>query len=126
MRKPTIIETDEKSYKFKLPFSALIKLRDEGIDFFEQGLTAIMEDIGRLYQVFQVGISSAEHREISHDEVVDIVDEILEVYSLGDIYEIILASVSIKGVYDRETEILEATTGDEEIDELIKEEEEKN
>lgn len=116
MAKPQVLECENQVYKFKLPFSVLCNLRDDGIDFLEGGAWKTMEeDVKSIIPVLQAGIEYAEKRPLDEDEMIDIVDDLMENLGFAGVYEIIMKAISIKGAYvtDDEEENIEE---DEEIE----------
>ncbi len=100
--KPIILECENNFYKFKLPFSVLCKLRDEGIDFLGGSAWVTMEqEVKNIVPVIKAGIEYSEGREIG-DEIVKIVDDLMETIGFQGIYNKIMEAISIKGAYDSE------------------------
>lgn len=80
MSKAQLIKGNNGDYRYKLPFSALCNLRDEGIDFFEIDniIEYIYQEPRRLYPIMKEGLEVGEKREIDKEELENIVDDIME------------------------------------------------
>lgn len=118
MAKPQILECQNQVYKFKLPFSVLCNLRDDGIDFLEGGAWKTMEeDVKTIVPVLQAGIEYAEKRPIDEDEMTTIVDDLMENIGFVGVYEIIMKAISIKGAYVVDDEVENEESNDEELEE---------
>lgn len=116
--KPILLECSTNIYKFKLPFSVLIKLRDDNIDFISgEAWGKIENEVGLIYPIIRRGVSYAEAREVSEEEVVGMVDDLMETIGFSGVYEKILNAISIKGAYKMEEEPVEEVN---EIEEDVK------
>lgn len=106
--KPILLECSKNIYKFKLPFSVLIKLRDDDIDFINgEAWTRIENEVQMIYPIIRRGVSYAEGKEVSEEEVVEIVDELMENVGFQGIYGHIMNAISIKGAYKTDDEVEE-------------------
>lgn len=93
-----MLECSKNVYKFKLPFSVLIKLRDQGIDFISATAWADLEkELKNIYPILREGISYAEGKDITDEEVEEIVDELMETIGLDELEYKIMDAISIKG-----------------------------
>ena len=115
--KPILLECSKNIYKFKLPFSVLVKLRDENIDFISgEAWGRIENEVSLIYPIIRRGVSYAEGRIVEEEEVVEIVDDLMETLGFAGVYGKILDAISIKGAYKIDTEETEV----EEIEEEVK------
>lgn len=108
--KPILLECSNNIYKFKLPFSVLIKLRDKGVDFISGNAWGkIEQEVELIFPIITEGVSYAEGRDIGEEEVIEIVDDLMETIGFSGVYEKILDAISIKGAYkvDDESEEIE-------------------
>lgn len=100
MALPIILEGQNQVYKFKLTFSVLVKLRDEGIDFLDGTAWSSMQDeVKNIVPVIKHGIEYAEKRELGDDELTRVVDDLMEDLGFQGIYSKIMEAISIKGAY---------------------------
>ena len=97
MKKPELFRGDLGDYKYKLPFSCLCDLRDQGIDFFEINSINdyIIQEPRRLYPIIKVGVEYAEKRKLTEEELIEIVDDIVETLGFGIISGTIWNSIAI-------------------------------
>lgn len=97
MRKPELFRGDLGDYKYKLPFSCLCDLRDQGIDFFEINSLNdyIVQEPRRLYPIIKVGVEYAEKRKLTEEELIELVDDIVETLGFGIISGTIWNAIGI-------------------------------
>lgn len=100
--KPLMLECENNIYKFKLPFSVLCKLRDEGIDFLGgSAWTTIEEEVEKIVPVIKAGIEYSEGRVVEEAEITKVVDDLMETLGFQGIYSKIMEAISIKGAYEQ-------------------------
>ena len=114
--KPILLECTKNIYKFKLPFSVLVKLRDENIDFISgEAWNKVEKEVSLIYPIIKRGVSYAESREVSEEEVVEIVDDLMETVGFGGVYAKIMNAISIKGAYQTEEDLDDSNEIEEDV-----------
>ncbi|WP_046655281.1 hypothetical protein [Paenibacillus larvae] len=97
MKKGTEFRLEDGTvYTFRIPYSSIIKLRDEGIDLLsKKGMEDIDKDPGKLIQIFWVGLHAAG-QDFTLEQATDIMDDILSEMYVEDFAEILRESIQIK------------------------------
>lgn len=87
---------DGMVYKFRIPYSSIIKLRDEGIDLLsKKGMEDIDKDPGKLIKIFWFGLNAAG-QDFTLEQATDIMDDILSEMYVEDFAAVLRESIQIK------------------------------